>query len=104
MVSSVFLLSIIFLALAAFLYSLHRRQNSNENESSFSPAVFATIACIPTLAVSIGLLLAVLDVHAPKLKDVMLTGARVSFAKDFSSPDRIEQLSRDYVASQLQVN
>jgi hypothetical protein len=100
--TSVLLLSLVFLVLAAYVHTLHVSHPPDDNQFSASP--FSTIACVPGLAVAAGLILALPDPHAENVNEVMLTGARLSFAKDFLSSDRIEQLSQRYVEAQLQVN
>jgi hypothetical protein len=111
-VTSVVLLSLVFLGLTTFLFALHDSNNSAQLDTRFSPSAFATIACAPCLAVGVGLMLAVVDLNAPKihpnaalkLQDVLMTGARLSYAKDIKSWELIEKLSKVDVEAQLQVN
>jgi hypothetical protein len=100
--TTLLLLSFVLLALAAYIYRIHASHNSGD--SQFSASAFSTIACAPALAVGAGLVFASADFHAENVKEVMLTGARLSFAKDFLASERINQLAQRYVEAQLQVN
>src|ERR1700739_45347 len=82
LVVSVLLLSLVLFVVAAFLFSLHA-QGTAEFTSRFSRAAVATIAAAPGVAVAGGLVLAAHGIQADKLQDVLLPGARLSFAKDF---------------------
>jgi hypothetical protein len=104
LILSVSLISGVFLVLASYLSSLHSRQNQNGAAADISTFVFSLVACIPSLAVSIGLLLAKIDTRSlQQLKSAMLEGASISFEKDFP-PESAAKLSDFEVNSQLELN
>lgn len=102
--TSVLIVSFVFLSVAAHAHRTAVSDELDDSDGQFTPGPFLTIACTPALAVGAGLVLASADFRVENIKEVMLAGARLSIAKDFSAPVRIEQLSQSYVEAQLQVN
>jgi hypothetical protein len=96
--------SLLFLCAASLLYSLRRRCDENRDTGNFSGPIFSLIACVPSLAVAMGMYRATIDNQSPQLKSAMLAGASASFEKDVMPPESIATLAEFDVASQLYIN